>query len=163
MRTEPDAAAPLLDESIALVRAGANSVIYPIMLAVRALVDARNGDDNAAYAALNEAIICAHDNGDLPGLVTALDYGIQVWARFGAHDVAATIGGVVSGPYGAFGSLPSYEIPHREQALQQARTALGDGVYQEATARGAAMSLDELVGVRARRAVSRQLSRNSGL
>ena len=83
-------------------------------------------DDNAAYAALDEAIICAHDKGDIPGLITAFDYGIQVWASFGAHRVAATVGGVVGGPYGAFGSLPIYEVPNREHALQEARTALGD-------------------------------------
>ena len=51
-QTDPDAAAPLLDDGIALVRTGANSIIYPMMLAVRSLVYARSGDSVGAHAAL---------------------------------------------------------------------------------------------------------------
>jgi predicted ATPase/class 3 adenylate cyclase len=143
-RAEPEVAAPLLDESIALVRAGANSIVYPMMLAIRALVDTQGGDAPGAYAALHEAITCAHDKGDIPALVGSLDYGIQVWAQFGDSEVAATIGGAIAGPLGAIGGLV-YEVPYREGALQQARAALGADAFDAAAARGAVMSLDDLV------------------
>ena len=141
----------MLDEGIALVRAGANSIVYPMMLAVRALVYTRSGDSAGAHAALHEAIACAHDKGDLPALVTALDYGVQVWARFGEPEVAATVGGSVAGPYGAFGSLPTYEVPHRDQALREVRSELGDDEYAAA---GDARRRD--VGGRSRRVHARR-------
>jgi hypothetical protein len=144
-RDEPDTAAPLLDESIALVRAGAQSNVYPMMLAVRALVDARSGDAPAAYAGLREAVVCAHDKGDIPAVVTSLDYSVQVLAQFGENEAAATIGGAVAGRLAGLGSLPRYEVPHREQALRHARAALGDGAFDAAARRGAEMDVDSLV------------------
>ncbi len=144
-REEPDTAATSIDESIALVRAGANSIMYPMMLAVRALIDARSGDIRAACAGLHEAITCAHDKGDIPALVSSLDYAIQVLAQFGESEVAATIGGAVTETLGTIGGLPTYEVPHREEALRQARTALGNDAFEAAAAHGAGMPLDTLV------------------
>ena len=162
-QTDPDAAASLLDDGIALVRAGANSIVYPMMLAVRSVVYARSGDSVGAHAALHEAIAWrATRRATCPRSMTALDYGVQVWARFGEPQVAATVGGFVAGPYGAFGSLPTYEIPRRDQALREVQSELGD---DEFAAAGEARCRDD-VGrgrrVRARRR-ARQLSRNSGL
>jgi hypothetical protein len=95
--------------------------------------------------ALHEAIVCAHDKGDLPALMTALDYGVQVWARFGEPQVAATVG-AVAGPYAAFDSLPTYEVPRRSRTLREVQSELGDDEFTAAGARGAAMSVDEVVG-----------------
>ncbi len=56
------------------------------------------------------------------------------------------MGGFVAGPYGAFDSLPTYEIPKRDQALREVQSELGDDAFAAAGERGAAMSLDEIVG-----------------
>jgi predicted ATPase len=144
-RFEPDEAAPLLDQGIALVRAGTNTVVYPMMLSVRALVYARDGDVASANAAAREAMLSAQDKGDVPALVTSLEYAIQVWTGSGDYERAATVGGATTGALGAFSGLPRYEVPHRDDALADARAALGDDAYRAAAARGAAMPLDELV------------------
>jgi predicted ATPase/class 3 adenylate cyclase len=156
-RSDPDHARPVLDEGIALVHAGTNTVVLPMMLAVRALVATRDGDAAEARASLREAITSAHDKGDVPALVTVLEYGIQVWSRFGEEELAATVGGATTGPLAAFSSLPRYEVPHRDEALAGVRAALGEDAYDAAAARGAAMTLDELV------ALANQLRRSSGL
>jgi len=143
-RSDPDRAAPLLDESIALMRAGTNALVFPLILAVRALVATREGDDEGARAALREAVVSAHDRGDVPALVTTLEYGIQVWV-FGDAELAATVAGATSGALSAFSSLPYYEAAHRDEALAIARAELGAAAYDLAAARGASMSLDELV------------------
>ena len=116
-----------------------------MLLAVRALVATREGDADGARAALREAIVTANDKGDLPALLTVLEYGIQVWARFGEPERAATVGGAATGPLGAFSSLPRYEVPHRDAALAQTRAAMGDAAYDAAVTQGAAMSVDEVV------------------
>ena len=119
-RTDPDIAGSLLDESIALVRAGANSVIYPIMLAIKGLLCAGTDDVIGACALFHEAVLVSSDKGDLPNVVTALDYSIQVLVAFGEAETAATISGAVAGDLSVLRSNPVYEIPHREGAFAEA-------------------------------------------
>jgi hypothetical protein len=146
-RSDPDRARPELDEAIALVRAGTSTVVFPLMLAVRALVATQHGDAESARADVLEAIAAARDKGDVPALVTVLEYGIEVWIRFGEPELAATVGGATTGPLRAFSSLPLDDVSHRDEALAEARAALGDATYDAAAARGAAMSVDELVAL----------------
>ena len=111
-----------------------------------ALVATRDGDAERARSCVREGITVAHDRGDVPALVTVLEYGIQVWARFGEPELAATVGGATAGPLAAFSSFPSDEVSHRDDALADARAALGDAAYDAAVTRGAALSVDEVVG-----------------
>jgi hypothetical protein len=127
------------------------------MLAIRALINAGDGDPSSAYAAFRDALVCTHDKGDLPGLVTVLDYGIQTWESCGDHELAATFGGPIIGELGPVSSLPVYEVPFREAALERAREALGDEAFGAASTRGSAMSLDELVAL-ARRELEARIS-----
>jgi predicted ATPase/class 3 adenylate cyclase len=146
-RTDLVAAAPMLDESIAFARAGANSLILPLMLAIRALISAGDGDPSSAYAAFRDALVCTYDKGDFPALVTVLDYGIQTWEACGDHELAATFGGPITGELGPVSSLPVYEVPFRGAALERSRAALGEAAFDTAAARGVAMSFDELVAL----------------
>ena len=144
-RSDPVAAAPMLDESIALINAGANTVVLPMILAVRGLISADEGDVPRSCSAFRDGIVCADDKGDLPALVSVVDYMIQGWEALGEHELAATFGGPIHGELGAIVGLPAYEVPYREAALARARVALGDHAFDAASARGTAMSLDELV------------------
>jgi hypothetical protein len=146
-RSNPVAAAPMLDESIGLINAGLNTVVLPMILAVRALISAGEGDVSRSYSAFRDGIVCAYDKGDLPALVAVLDYMIQGWEALGEPELAATFGGPITGELGPIGSLPAYEVPNREAALDRAREALGDEAFDAAAARGTAMSLDELVAL----------------
>jgi len=144
-RIDPAAAAPMLDESIALINAGANSVVLPMMLSVRALISAGDGEQSSACSGLRDALVCAYDKGDLPALVSVVDYMIQAWEAFGEHELAALFGGPISDALASVGSMPAYEVPNRDAALARARAALGKEAFDVASARGTAMSLDELV------------------
>ena len=156
-RDDPAAAAPMLDESIALIGAGANTVVLPMILSVRALISVGDRDQSGACRAFRDALVCAYDKGDLPALVTVLDYEIQAWAALGEYELAAIFGGPITGPLGESGTLPAFEIPHRDAALAHARDALGVDAYAAAAARGRAMSLDELVAL-ARGELERRIS-----
>ena len=137
-RTDSPHAEPMLDESIALVRAGANSVMYPVMLSIKALVRANAGDVDGTCAAFHEAIRVGNDKGDLPVLASALDYSVQALATLGESETAATICGALDDRLRTLATNPAYEIPHREQALESARRDLGDVGYEAALARGSA-------------------------
>src|SRR5262249_16294940 len=141
----PLAAAPMLDESIALIDAGANTVVLPMILGVRALISGDEGDLPHACRALRDGMMCAYDKGDLPALVAVLDYMIQVWEAFGEHELAGMFGGPITGALAPIRGVPAYEVPYREAALERAREALGHETFDSAAARGTAMSLDELV------------------
>jgi non-specific serine/threonine protein kinase len=146
-RNDPATAAPMLDESISLIEVGASTVVLPMILAVRALISAEDGQRSHAWRLFRDGIVCAYDKGDLPALVAVLDYLIQGWEASGEHELAAMFGGPITGSLGPVGSLPAYEVPYREAALERARAALGDEAFDAAAARGKAMSLDELVAL----------------
>src|SRR5207302_1784229 len=106
------------------------SVVYPMMLAIHALLRARVDDVVGACASLHEAIVVASDKGDLPALLSALDYGLQALVTFGEAETAATISGALTGGLNAFYMNPTYEIPHRDRAMEEARNELGDDGYE---------------------------------
>jgi hypothetical protein len=128
------------------VRAGANDVIFGIMLAISAILKAQTGSGPEACASLREAIAHSNDKGDRPVVATGLDYGIQVLATLREFETAAVVAGAVRGESLArIDTLPAYEVQYREQALEAVRTALGDERYEAALERGGAMTFDEIV------------------
>jgi predicted ATPase/class 3 adenylate cyclase len=145
-RSQPDVAAALADESIALVRAGAGGVVFGYTLAIKAQLLARDANRAGALAALREAVSYSHDKGDLPMLVLSLDRGIQVLAMLGEHEPAARFAGIaVTGPLAAVSNLPAAEHADRDQTLQHVRAELGDAAYEAALPRGAELDYDEVV------------------
>jgi predicted ATPase/class 3 adenylate cyclase len=144
-RTDPERAAAIMDESIALVRRGASAVVFGLQLAIRAVTYAEAGDHARARAYLRESIGFSTDRGDAPTVATALDYGIQVVAALGQLDDAAVLAGAISTPQvSPIDSLPARERTRRDDVLARTRAALGDEAYDAAFARGAAVSLDEV-------------------
>ncbi len=144
-RTDPERAAAIMDESIALVRRGASGVVFGLLLAIRAVTYAEAGDHARARAHLRESIAFSTDRGDSPTVATAVDYGIQVMAALGQLDDVAVLAGAISAPqFSPLDSLPPRERIRRDEVLARARAALGDDSYDAAFARGAAMSLDEV-------------------
>ena len=154
-RTDPERAAAIMDESIALVRLGASGVVFGLLLAIRAVTYAEAGDHARARAHLRESIVFSTDRGDSPTVATAVDYGIQVMAALGQLDDVAVLAGAISAPqFSPLDSLPPRERTRRDEVLARTWAALGDDSYDAAFARGAAMSLDE-VGAYVVRAMER--------
>jgi hypothetical protein len=169
-RVDSPHAEPLIDKSVALVRAGASAVMYPVMLSIKGLMRANADDTRGTCTAFHEALLVSSEKGDLPVVASALEYSIQALVAVGEPATAATISGGLADWLRALATYPAYEGPHREQALEKARLELGDDGYAAATARGQTMSLDQLVSYalaeleRIADAVrDRQPRRNSGL
>jgi hypothetical protein len=116
-------------------------------LALAAQLRAARGDADGAISALRQAIPATHCYGELTGIATTFDRGIQVLTHLGHYEVAAVLGGIATeGVFANTFGVPVHEIPDRERALQQLREELGDERYAAAVARGAAMSYEEALG-----------------
>ena len=118
---DPRRAEPLLDEAIELVRTqGGAGVMFPIMLVIRAQLRLGDSDPAAAIAALRESVDFLQDRGDLPQLVTVLDYGIQTLANLGNAEAAGVLAGFsLDGPLAPLGNMPPSLHPRRTDALER--------------------------------------------
>ena len=142
LQTEPETALAAIEESIALTREGASGIVFGFVLAMRAKLRALAGDRKGALADLEEAVVAASEKADHIMLVTAFSRSAEVFARLGYPEPAAVLAGVVTGPMLPLDSLPREERRDRDQALERARTEVGDGAYDAAVARGVAMPID---------------------
>ena len=146
--SDPDLTARLVEESIALTRAGAFPVVFGYVLAMQAQLRSRAGDRIGALDAARETIAFSHDKGDLPMLALAFDRVAQALTDLGEHELAARCAGVaLDGPLGILANLPGAQIGERDRAVAHTRDALGPGAYDDARARGAALAVDEAVRV----------------
>ena len=66
-------------------------------LALAAQLRAAKGDADGAISALREAIPETHRYGEMTGIATTFDRGIQVLCHLGHHELAAVLGGIVRG------------------------------------------------------------------
>jgi ATP/maltotriose-dependent transcriptional regulator MalT len=144
-RSEPEAALLLMEDSVALARAGAIDIILGMALTVGAVIRARNGDLPGALAALQEATLQHHANGTRTVLGYTLSTAAKMLARLGEAGPAAVLSGALAAHFP--GSISAED----EQAAMskthaRARHALGDAAYDAAVGRGAAMDEDEVVG-----------------
>jgi hypothetical protein len=115
-RDEPQAALALIEDSLALTRAGAFDPGLGFSLALAAVIRARNGDLPGALAALGEA------------------------------GPAAVLAGAVSAHFQpSISSVPEEERIAIDEAQALARDALGETAYSAALGRGAAMDDDQVV------------------
>ncbi len=132
---QPHTALMLIEDSLALTRAGAYDAILEGALTMAGIIRARPGDLPGALAALQEAMAQSHAHGN------RLMLGITL-------EVAAV---VLSGAFSAHYPPGISPVPKDErldigEAQSLARRALGEAAYSAALAQGAAMDDDEVVG-----------------
>jgi hypothetical protein len=145
-RSEPQAALLLIEDSLALARAGAFDSIVGNALMMAAVIRARTGDLPGALASVQEATVQNHARGIRTTVGLTLRVGAMVLARLGEAGPAAVLSGAVAAHFPGFPSS-WYEdergAAEQEQAL--VRHALGEAIYDAALSRGAAMDEDEVV------------------
>ena len=144
---DPQAALRLIEDSLALTRAGAFDPVRGIALEWAAIIRARAGDLPGALAALREAMAQHHADGNRLPLGATLQLAAVVLARLGEAEPAAVLSGAFSAHFPPdISAVHLDEIMGIDEALSLARRALGEAAYGAALARGAAMDDDEVVG-----------------
>ena len=144
---DPQTALMLIEDSLALTRAGASDPILGIALEWAGVIRARTGDLPGALAALQEAMAQHHADGNRLLLNMTLQITTVVLARLGEAEPAAVLSGAFSAHF-----PPDISPVHQDvklgigEAQSLAHHALGEAAYRAALARGAAMDDDEVVG-----------------
>jgi predicted ATPase/class 3 adenylate cyclase len=144
---DPQTALALIEDSVALTRAGAFDPILGAALTWAGIIRARNGDLPGALAALQEAMVQEHADGSRLMLGMTLRIAAVMLARLGEAGPAAALSGAVSAHF-----QPSISAVHEgermalDEAQSLARGALGEAAYSAALGRGAAMDDNEVVG-----------------
>jgi predicted ATPase/class 3 adenylate cyclase len=145
-RSEPQAALLLIEDSLALTRAGANDTVLDTALTLAGGIRARNGDLPGALAALQEAMLRQHADGIRVLLGLTLRLAAEVLARLGEAGPAAVLSGAVAAHFPSISAGNENEQAEFEQTPALARNALGVAAYDAAAGRGAAMDDAETVG-----------------
>jgi hypothetical protein len=145
--SEPETALMLIEDSLALTRAGASDQMLGDALMLAGVIRARNGDLPAALAALQEAIVQQHASGSRLFLGITLRVAAVMLAQFGQAGPAAVLAGAVSAHFPASVlALPQDARMAIDEARSLARRTLGEAAYNAALGRGASMDEDEVVG-----------------
>jgi predicted ATPase/class 3 adenylate cyclase len=145
--SDPQTALALIEDSLALTRAGASDPNLGAALVLAGVIRARNDDLPGALAALQEAMAQQHADGNRLLLGATLQIIAVVLARLGEAEPAAVLSGTFSAHF-----PPDISAVHQDQkmgigeAQSLARRTLGEAAYSAALARGAAMEDDEVVG-----------------
>jgi predicted ATPase/class 3 adenylate cyclase len=140
----PEAALLALDESVALVRAGANDVNYGGALAHIARLRDRNGDVVDALGALDEALAHFQRVGPRKELIVVIAQCARTFASHGYAEPAAILAGIIAtGPLAGMGNRGTPE--RMERATSAARKQLGDTAYNNAYSSGSGMTYDEAI------------------
>ena len=143
---DPQAALTLIEDSLALTRAGASDMTLGMALSWAGIIRAQNGDLPGALAALQEAMAQRHAEGNRLFLGMTLQIAAAVLARLGQAEPAAVLAGAFSAHF-----PPDISAVHQDERLgigeaqSLARRALGEAAYSAALARGAAMDDHEVV------------------
>ena len=143
---DPQAALTLIEDSLALCRAGASDMTLGMALTWAGIIRAQNGDLPGGLAALQEAMAQRHAEGNRLFLGMTLQITAAVLARLGQAEPAAVLAGAFSAHF-----PPDISAVHQEERLgigearSLARRALGEAAYNAALARGAAMDDHEVV------------------
>jgi hypothetical protein len=143
---DPARAREVLEESLALVRAGASDVNVSLACTQLARLRMRDGEVAGALDALRTAVTHHHADGDRPGLVGTLLVVAAILGAAGRDEAAVTLGrGVVGGELAPLTAGMGAALSKQADLLAQARARLGDERYEEAAARGAAMPYEVIV------------------
>ena len=143
---ELQTALPLVEESLALTRAGAMDPILGFSLSLAGAIRARNGDLPGALAVLQEATAQLAGDGNRLGLGMTLERAAAVLVRLGEFEPAAVLAGVDSARFAlSVAAIYPDERLGIDEAQVTARRALGEVAYSSALGRGAAMDDNEVV------------------
>jgi hypothetical protein len=146
-RSEPQAALLLIEDSLALTRAGANDPILGSASTLAAVIRARNGDLAGALAALQEATLRHHADGTRLLLGLALCIAGGMLARLGEAEPAAVLSGAFAAHFPeSISAMYENEQMATDQTQALAQYALGEAAYDAAAGRGATMDDDQVVG-----------------
>jgi hypothetical protein len=141
---EPQAAGALVEDSLALTRAGALDSIHGFALSLAGAIRARNGDLPGALAVLGEAAVQQHGDGNRIGLGVTLQRAAAVLARVGEHEPAAILAGGVAANFAVrVGNIHAEEQSEIDDAQSLVRSTLGEAAYNTALGRGAAMDCEQ--------------------
>ena len=143
---DPQAALRLIEDSLALTRAGAHDPLLGIALNWAGFIRAQTGDLPGALAVLQEAMAQHHADGNRLTLGMTLQMAAVALARLGEAEPAVVLSGAFSAHF-----PPHVSAIHEDErmgigeAQSLARQALGEAAYSAALARGAAMDDEEVV------------------
>ncbi len=144
---DPQTALMLIEDSMALTRAGAFDPMLDSALTWAGFIRAQTGDLSGALAALQEAMAQQHADGDRLLLGMTLQITAATLARLGEAEPAVVLSGAFSANF-----PPDISAVNEDQkmgigeAQSLARRTLGEAAYNAALIRGAAMDSDEVVG-----------------
>jgi predicted ATPase/class 3 adenylate cyclase len=141
---EPPRALVLLEESIALMRSGANDTIYPWALGLAAILRSRAGLVTEAVRDLHEALQHCQERGLRSQMAVTLWTFSEVLAELGQPGTGAVLAGVIQD--GAFKTTPVYP-PDRQldELVGLIRASLGPEALTAAYERGAQMSEQDAI------------------
>jgi predicted ATPase/DNA-binding SARP family transcriptional activator len=142
--TEPDRAATLLQESIALAQGVQNRYVAGIALVSLASLCARHGDPHDALPLFSEVIEHWRQAGNWPQQWTTLRSVVTLLIRMGADQPAAILYGALTtaatatSPFGA-------DADRLTEARRVLKTRLGSERFAALTAQGSAMTDEDVV------------------
>jgi predicted ATPase len=139
-QSDPTAATAALEEHIQIARS--NHANISRVRALLALLHARAGNHRAAVQVLREGLEFAHINADRPGLVDCLARGAVIMVVLGENETAGVLWGAVTN--GVLASSNPRAPTENPEFVTTLRSRLGDDRYSTATARGAAMTYEQI-------------------
>jgi predicted ATPase len=141
-QSDPTAAQAALEEQVQIMRGG---FVLVRGLALLAQLQALSGNLPAAVAILSESLERVYINGDRPAMAACLARGAVVMAALGEPETAGVfLGAVTDGVFARMNALPPNEIPDHAELVATVQAQLGDSRYTVATARGAAMTYEQI-------------------
>jgi predicted ATPase/class 3 adenylate cyclase len=142
---DPPRALAALEESIRLIRAGANDAIYAMALSLAAIARVRDGATSEAMRELREALTHCTDRGLVPMTATTLAFYIEVLTQVGHPEAGAVLAGVIQdGPFKALVS-PAATGRDRNEILSDIKANLGPDAFAASYERGTQLSQDEAI------------------
>jgi predicted ATPase/class 3 adenylate cyclase len=138
-----------LEECLDLGRAVATPYRPHVLraLALLAKLHARRGERIPAIEDLRQAIVGAHDSGQLIALAVAANHGVSVAVDLDAWELAATLGtALTEGPLrGTTLLVHPAEHADRNAALDRAQSQLAPDRYHAALNRGTTLTYEQLI------------------
>jgi hypothetical protein len=144
-QSDPTAAQAALEEHVEIARATGYTYALARSLALVAQLRTRNGGLPAALEALREGLHGAHVNGDRPAMAVCLARGAVVLVALGELEAASVfLAAVTDGALSRLGAIAPNEAAYFNELVITIRSRLGQERHIAATARGAAMTYEQV-------------------